>query len=228
MLLSLFSVVTDIRFLRCRFRIEAYVATTRLFAGTAAGAAFGPGLRDTCLEREFAFARPATACSALTNPTELQGKIVVVSRGSCLFAEKVFWAQEAGAVAVVVVDETAAAGSLAIMSADEHYASQVRIPSFYLPPSNTKLGVLPAGADPHLLRIEVVALPEQLPMEALGAAAAQHADRALVYVSSELDMESREAFVAIFRNLFGPGNIALPPLEAWQTITVTGAPPRKP
>jgi hypothetical protein len=210
------------------FRIEAYVATTRVFAGTAAGAAFGPGLRDSCLEREFAFARPAVACSWLANTAELEGKIVVVARGSCLFAEKVFWAQEAGAVAVIVVDETSSTGSLAIMSADEQYASRIRIPSFYLPPSNTKLGLLPAGSDPHLLRIEVAALPEHLPLEALGAAAAQHADRALVYVSSELDMESREAFVAIFQNLFGPGNIALPPLEAWQTITVTGAPPRKP
>jgi hypothetical protein len=114
------------------------------------------------------------------------------------------------------------------MSADEQYSSRVRIPAFYLPPSNTKLGVLPAGSEPHLLRIEVLALPEHLPMEALGAVAGLYADRELVYVSSELDMDSREAFVAIFKNLFGPGTIALPPLEAWQTITVTGAPPRKP
>lgn len=51
---------------------------------------------------------PAKACSDLTNAAELAGKIALVERGDCYFADKIRRAAEAGAVAAVVynnVDE---------------------------------------------------------------------------------------------------------------------------
>ncbi len=47
---------------------------------------------------------PNDACSAITNGAELDGKIAVVRRGSCNFTAKVIACQNAGAVAVLVVN----------------------------------------------------------------------------------------------------------------------------
>ncbi|MFQ5514213.1 MAG: M36 family metallopeptidase [Myxococcota bacterium] len=47
---------------------------------------------------------PYDACSPLTNPPELVGRVALVDRGSCLFTIKVRNAQEAGAVGVVVLN----------------------------------------------------------------------------------------------------------------------------
>lgn len=44
------------------------------------------------------------ACTALVNPAEITGKIAVVRRGSCNFTVKVLNAQNAGAIAVIVVN----------------------------------------------------------------------------------------------------------------------------
>lgn len=44
------------------------------------------------------------ACDDLINATDLDGKIVVVRRGECSFEEKVMRAQNAGAIAVIVVN----------------------------------------------------------------------------------------------------------------------------
>src|SRR5690606_766829 len=43
-------------------------------------------------------------CDAATNPEEINGKIAVVRRGNCDFVQKTFNAQNAGALAVVVVN----------------------------------------------------------------------------------------------------------------------------
>ncbi|QDO93012.1 T9SS type A sorting domain-containing protein [Formosa sediminum] len=46
----------------------------------------------------------AEACSTLTNAAAINGKIALIYRGGCSFIEKVVFAQDAGAVAVIVVN----------------------------------------------------------------------------------------------------------------------------
>jgi hypothetical protein len=47
---------------------------------------------------------PTLGCNALVNAAEIAGKIAVVDRGECLFTQKVKNAQNAGAIAVLVVN----------------------------------------------------------------------------------------------------------------------------
>ncbi len=68
----------------------------------AFSAAFGPDL--TTLSGDLILANPEEACEALTNPTEVNGKIAVIKRGNCQFVQKVKFAQEAGAIAVIVIN----------------------------------------------------------------------------------------------------------------------------
>jgi len=49
-------------------------------------------------------AKPAGACSALSNGAEVQGKIAFIDRGGCFFVDKVKNAYDAGAIAVVVAN----------------------------------------------------------------------------------------------------------------------------
>ena len=65
------------------------------------------GLQATRLEVPVAAvaARPVLADAELTNVADLAGKVVVVRRGSCPFYEKARRVQEAGAVAMIVIDD---------------------------------------------------------------------------------------------------------------------------
>lgn len=47
---------------------------------------------------------PSEACQSATNAAEIAGKICIIRRGNCLFVEKVKNAQNAGAIAVIVVN----------------------------------------------------------------------------------------------------------------------------
>ena len=49
------------------------------------------------------------ACEPAVNASEIEGKIVVVDRGTCPFVDKVQFAQEAGAIAVIVVNNACGA-----------------------------------------------------------------------------------------------------------------------
>jgi hypothetical protein len=79
----------------------------------AAGAAFGPAPTATGTSGALVVALdpadaagPSTtdACSPLTNAADVAGKIAVLDRGSCNFTVKVKNAQNAGAIAVIVVN----------------------------------------------------------------------------------------------------------------------------
>jgi hypothetical protein len=72
-------------------------------------AEFGPALPNNGLGGELAItdtglARPTEACGPIINVAEVAGKIAFVRRGDCFFDDKVFAAQQAGAIAVVIAN----------------------------------------------------------------------------------------------------------------------------
>ncbi|MBJ6366725.1 PA domain-containing protein [Snuella sedimenti] len=77
-----------------------------------APASFGPALtsvtRDLVLVDDGSGA-PSEGCNALTNGVSINNKIAVIERGSCNFTVKVKNAQDAGAVAVLMVNNVAGA-----------------------------------------------------------------------------------------------------------------------
>lgn len=77
------------------------------------GSEFGPDLPTTALTEDLVLVvnddsgtseDPHDACGTITNAAELDGKIAVVRRGACDFVSKVENAQDAGAIAVIVVN----------------------------------------------------------------------------------------------------------------------------
>ncbi|KAL4855837.1 Alpha-mannosidase I [Chlorella vulgaris] len=79
-------------------------------------------------EGSAAAAQPLDACTPLLNGGQVAGSIAVVRRGGCLFIQKALAAQQAGAVAVVVVNTD---DQLMAMGTDEH-GSQTDIPAVML------------------------------------------------------------------------------------------------
>ncbi|MGO2101880.1 MAG: T9SS-dependent M36 family metallopeptidase [Psychroflexus halocasei] len=81
------------------------------YYGVEAG--FGPALTTEALIANLVLAEDFTsfndyeACNNLTNPAEIDGKIAVIKRGNCSFTDKVMNAQNAGAIAVIVVNNEA-------------------------------------------------------------------------------------------------------------------------
>lgn len=71
----------------------------------AEGANFGPPLDVTGLAGMLELADPALGCSPLIGFTP--GKIAVIDRGTCLFTVKILNAQNAGAIAVIVINNVA-------------------------------------------------------------------------------------------------------------------------
>lgn len=62
----------------------------------------GDGIPAEGLTGELAPTLPANACSALTNPGDLAGKVALIARGQCNFTDKQDQALAAGAVGVVM------------------------------------------------------------------------------------------------------------------------------
>jgi subtilisin family serine protease len=56
------------------------------------------------IEAELAPTDPADACGALIAPSSLSGKIALIDRGTCYFVDKVKRVQDAGALAVIMVN----------------------------------------------------------------------------------------------------------------------------
>ncbi len=64
---------------------------------------WGPSLtEDFC--GEVVWADDSLACGALTNPGALAGKIALIRRGTCGFSLKTYWAQQAGAKGVIILN----------------------------------------------------------------------------------------------------------------------------
>jgi len=56
------------------------------------------------VQSEAAATIPEDGCTVITNPAEISGKVALIKRGACNFSLKVLNAQNAGAVAVVIVN----------------------------------------------------------------------------------------------------------------------------
>lgn len=56
---------------------------------------------------DIGVAEPLAGCTALTNPAAVAGKIVLIQRGGCTFAEKLQQAQDAGAAGMLVYNNVA-------------------------------------------------------------------------------------------------------------------------
>jgi len=79
---------------------------------TVGTSSFSPALEEAGLRGNLALvddgsATPTLACTALTNAGEIAGKIAVIDRGTCRFDEKSKFAQDAGAIAVIVINNVA-------------------------------------------------------------------------------------------------------------------------
>ena len=70
-------------------------------AGTAA---FGPAVTSGGFTGDLALASPSDACTAITNPGAISGRIALIDRGTCTFVVKVANAQAAGAIAALVAN----------------------------------------------------------------------------------------------------------------------------
>ena len=80
---------------------------------SAVEAAFGPEL-NVPITSDIVLINDGTApnsdgCSAAVNASEISGKIAVVDRGSCPFVDKTQFAESAGAIAVIVINNNASA-----------------------------------------------------------------------------------------------------------------------
>lgn len=72
-------------------------------------AGFGPKLTKTPITGNLILANdgssnPSLACFSLTNGSSINGQIALIDRGNCTFLEKVQFAQNAGAKAVIVIN----------------------------------------------------------------------------------------------------------------------------
>lgn len=67
-------------------------------------AAFGPRLNSTPVTGKLVLAAGLEGCGPIANAAEIAGNIAVVYRGNCEFGVKVLNAQNAGAIAVIVVN----------------------------------------------------------------------------------------------------------------------------
>ena len=68
---------------------------------------------------------PAKGCNALRNASLLKGKIAAIQRGTCTFTKKVYNAQLAGAIAVVILDSSASNQVITMSGTD----SRITIPA---------------------------------------------------------------------------------------------------
>lgn len=49
---------------------------------------------------------PFRACGPLTNAPRMKGRIAIVQRQDCMFQEKARYAQESGAVGIIIIGNT--------------------------------------------------------------------------------------------------------------------------
>jgi agmatine deiminase len=101
-----------------------YVYTTATSSGWG-GTIGQPNVSGQAVWVNDGSANPTLGCGALTNSAQLNGNIAVALRGTCTFSEKALNAQNAGATALIIVNNVA--GAPATMGAGT-VGGQVNIP----------------------------------------------------------------------------------------------------
>ncbi|XP_061043527.1 ER degradation-enhancing alpha-mannosidase-like protein 3 isoform X3 [Eubalaena glacialis] len=104
---------------------------------TAGPAQFGLDLSKHKETRGFvASSKPYNGCSELTNPEAVMGKIALIQRGQCMFAEKARNIQNAGAIGGIVIDDNEGSSSdtapLFQMAGDGKDTDDITIPMLFL------------------------------------------------------------------------------------------------
>ncbi|XP_036891161.1 ER degradation-enhancing alpha-mannosidase-like protein 3 isoform X1 [Sturnira hondurensis] len=104
---------------------------------TAGPAQFGLDLAKHKETRGFvASSKPYNGCSELTNPEAVMGKIALIQRGQCMFAEKARNIQNAGAIGGIVIDDNEGSSSdtapLFQMAGDGKDTDDIKIPMLFL------------------------------------------------------------------------------------------------
>ncbi|CAO2637212.1 ER degradation-enhancing alpha-mannosidase-like protein 3, partial [Lemmus lemmus] len=83
-----------------------------------------------------ASSKPYNGCSELTNPEAVMGKIALIQRGQCMFAEKARNIQNAGAIGGIVIDDNEGSSSdtapLFQMAGDGKDTDDITIPMLFL------------------------------------------------------------------------------------------------
>ncbi|XP_043941240.1 ER degradation-enhancing alpha-mannosidase-like protein 3 isoform X2 [Protopterus annectens] len=105
---------------------------------TAGPAQFGMDLsKDDAEARGFVEkSEPYNACTHITNPGVIKGKIALMQRGHCMFAEKARNVQKAGAIGGIVIDDNEGSSSdtapLFQMAGDGKSTDDISIPMLFL------------------------------------------------------------------------------------------------
>ncbi len=102
----------------------------------AGGGGFGPTIDEIPAIGKLVWVNdgsptPTLGCFNLSNEDEVAGNIALIDRGECFFVEKVLIAQDAGAVAAVIINHTPGEGTIS-MGAPDDYTGGIEIPSLFL------------------------------------------------------------------------------------------------
>ncbi|XP_077463342.1 ER degradation-enhancing alpha-mannosidase-like protein 3 isoform X1 [Stigmatopora argus] len=105
---------------------------------TAGPAQFGADLSksSTGVRGFVAVAEPYSGCSEISNGDQIRGRIALLQRGQCMFAEKARHVQNAGAIGAIVVDDNEGSSSdtapLFQMAGDGRNTDDVALPLLFL------------------------------------------------------------------------------------------------
>ncbi|KAH7406234.1 hypothetical protein DE146DRAFT_676776 [Phaeosphaeria sp. MPI-PUGE-AT-0046c] len=99
---------------------------------------------------------PGTDVQSLQESAEIDGKVVLLKRGDCGFAEKVLWAQRRGAVAVIVGDNVRGGGLIRMYAQGD--TSNITISSLFTSHTTAHLlsSLLPRGTIKSLAQTQAV------------------------------------------------------------------------
>lgn len=95
----------------------------------AAISAFGPALFVSSITGNLVYATPNDGCAPLNNAAQMVGNIALVDRGNCTLVTKARNAQNAGATAVIVANNTS---GLPLNVGDDGSGRDIKIPNYLI------------------------------------------------------------------------------------------------